>query len=666
MITDELISYIKNQLKNGNSEELIKQRLLNVGWILSDIDEGFSSVLSAIKEEQMNKKIDPYRELTEEDEEDFLAKKRKEIEENIKKKIEEDTPFVWTPVKIKPVTEESFPSKEDSPRVFMTASSFREKKEEISIPSTPVEGVLFAPKDDNTPFIKEKEPVKLNNINNFDGISKKFIPEQKISTPVISDSLDKKEIPEKSKHKTALVMSIFLVLLVLIGALTFVLMKGYIKSDWLNISFIKKDPKVLILNNSQKLSSLDSYKTETLINISAPTFADISNSIISGQDMFSADRDSISVKAMGIMSKKNESTLYDSLITTRSSILENPIITNIKSSDSTVFVSIPDLSELMGKKSPSQMVVQIKEEEKGILASLLEEEIGIISKDIDLYKILSGGFSSYITKDSLSKYDNFINTISIVEKEKEIIKGVETYHYDINTNKESSRDLVKEIAKNFINSEIDSVEKERINNMLGSLSINSFEVWIGKNDNNIYQYKIELKVPLSKVLAFEDSSLGNSEVLIDWTTTYYDFNISNEIILPQDFYSLDYFGKSFRNIKLKNEISELSSLFKTYSNATGNFGKISNKGNCVNPTSGSIFSPTGHTKNASLVVGDIALKMNDILNRTNSIGFCYSDSKSWAVSVPLESEFQSYFCLDNTGVSNILTTELNSTKCGIQ
>jgi len=202
--------------------------------------------------------------------------------------------------------------------------------------------------------------------------------------------------------------------------------------------------------------------------------------------------------------------------------------------------------------------------------------------------------------------------------------------------------------------------------MLGSLSINSFEVWIGKNDNNIYQYKIELKVPLSKVLAFEDSSLGNSEVLIDWTTTYYDFNISNEIILPQDFYSLDYFGKSFRNIKLKNEISELSSLFKTYSNATGNFGKISNKGNCINPTSGSIFSPTGHTKNASLVVGDIALKMNDILNRTNSIGFCYSDSKSWAVSVPLESEFQSYFCLDNTGVSNILTTELNSTKCGIQ
>lgn len=664
MITDELISYIKNQFKKGTEEDLIKQRLLNVGWILSDIEEGLLKVKEEEEEKRLEIKIDPYREITDEEEEQILLKKRKEIEANVKSKIEEDKDrvSVWTPVKIKPITDESFVSEEESPHVVMTASSFSQSKpEDSSGENISVENVEFNPKK-NIDFSYEKSSSENNKKDKivFDNFPKK-IDESKDDT-----NLQKEDIiqePKEKKHKTSLLMTIFFLFLLIVGGLVFVVMKGYIDISKFDFSFIKKDPKVLILNNSNKLASLDSYKTETLINITSPSFADISNSLISGEKVYSPDNDFVSINSSGMFSKREEAHIFENLITVRSSVLENPIITKIKSGNGSIFVSVPDLSEVLKDKAPVQNIIQIKESEKFLLSSVIEEEIGVFAKDIDLYKFLQGGISSYVTVDSVSKYQDFINEVSIVPKEKEIIRGIETLHYDINTSKDSSKKLIKEISDNFFSQNIPSEEKERMEKMFNSINIVSFEIWIGEDDNNIYQFKINLSIPLSRVLDFDDSSIDGLSVSIEWLTTYYDFNISNEIFLPQDFQSLDYFNKSFKNTKIKSDMSILSKLFKQFFDNTGSYGKISNKGNCVDPISGSLFSPTGHSQNSSIFVGDIASSVTDLLSRTENNGYCYSDSKSWAMSFPLESQFETYFCLDSSGFSDVVTEKLEKTKC---
>ena len=138
----------------------------------------------------------------------------------------------------------------------------------------------------------------------------------------------------------------------------------------------------------------------------------------------------------------------------------------------------------------------------------------------------------------------------------------------------------------------------------------------------------------------------------------------NEISMPKDFVTADNFIKNSNDIKLKNEIKSFTTLANTLKNGEGSFGKAINKsGSCVMPSSGSLFSPVGHTKGVSSVVGDIANTMNNILLKTNNIGSCYSNLTAWAMEFPLESETGLSFCIDNTGISNTITTELKDVKC---
>src|SRR3989339_936674 len=44
MINSDLISYIKKQIDNNLSKDLIISKLIGVGWHREDIDEGFSTI----------------------------------------------------------------------------------------------------------------------------------------------------------------------------------------------------------------------------------------------------------------------------------------------------------------------------------------------------------------------------------------------------------------------------------------------------------------------------------------------------------------------------------------------------------------------------------------------------------------------------------------------
>jgi len=656
MITDDLIKYIQKQQSNDHSKDFIVKNLIEAGWKESDIEEGFEKIdLIQVGKDRMT--VDPYRERTEEEEE-ILKKKREEVEGD--KSLElNNSPKLWTPVKINPIVDNR-PQNENK-GVFMTASSFKTKKidnlnyssfndddsvssggilnNNVSTPATPIRSVVF------------------------ESFSKKNVPENWNMEKIKNREIDSGVIPDK-KRGTSLWMTIFLIVLVIIGGLSFAVMKGYLDLNSLNFSFIKMDPKVLILNNSERLSSLKSYKTETVIDISSPTFANITNGLATGEKISSIDKDTINIKSLSLVNQNGGNSISSNFVTVRSSILENAITANIKKGDDYLFIAVPDLREIMGGNSPAQKVVKATREDIGLLNSVFGGGIQDWLKEVDLYKVLSGGLSSYISDSSILKYKNFIENVNVVEKDKEDIKGIATYHYDINTEKEATKELVKEVSANFFNTNLQEQEKDQLNGILSSLTVNSFEVWIGEDDNNIYQYKINLSVPLSKILRLEDSSIGDTEVNLGWVTTYYDFDISNEIILPEDSVTTDSFIKSFHDINLKNKILSLSSLTKTLLNSEGSYGKAVNNGSCVKPSYGSLFSPVGHSKGASLPVGDIANNMISILEKTNNVGFCYSNASSWAVSFPLEEKIGSYFCLDNKGTSGIIETELKNVKCG--
>lgn len=655
MITDDLIAYIQAQLKKNIPKDIIVNKLTEIGWKLSDIEEGFQTIGSTYRESEVpniEKKIDPYRELTDEEEEALAKKSKLEKQQEVKNKVENNFSGVWTPVKIKPIADSI---SHHSP--VMTASSFREHK--IDIPKV---------EEDKTSLSEKPAVVNVTPIRSsvFENLTKN---ETKVPTNWVMNSvktqINTSEIEEPSpKNKSILWMTIFVIALLIIGGVAFAFMKGYIDISNLNIPFIKKDPKVLLLNNSSKLSSLKAYKTETNINISSPTFANITNGLISGQEVPSIDKDSISIQSLSMINQTENSINSQDYVTITSSILENAISTNIKNNGTNLFIGIPDLSQIMGNNAPLEKVVAFKPEEFNQVIPLLPSVLSERLKQVDVYKLLSEGISSYITNSRTIAYEDFVNNTSVIEKDPEVIRGKETYHYDINTDKQITKKLLKGISSTFFVSTLSDDDKNKLDEILGSVTINSFEIWIGKNDNNIYQYKISLSVPLSKILGLEDSGIGNSEVGLDWTTTYYDFDVVNEITMPEDFVDVTSFLKSSNDIKLKNSINSFTSLASALKNSEGSFGKLPNKsGSCIKPDSGSLFSPLGHTKGASLAVGDIASSMNDILLKTNNMGYCFSTLKDWAIAVPLESEPGLYYCLDSVGYSTKIDTELKGTIC---
>jgi hypothetical protein len=653
MITDDLIAYIQAQLQKNIPKDLIINKLLEIGWKPSDIDEGFMTISSVPSDSpipKVEKKMDPYRELTDEEEEELLKHKKDVIKEEVKP-IDNNLSGVWTPVKIKPIIDSSYKGP------LMTASSFREHK--VDIPKIEENKTLNEVK---APVVSVA-PIRSSVFENFSKTSSSIPNNWAIKNSPTSINID--ELAENShKNKSALWMTIFIIFILIALGVAFAFMKGYINISNINIPFIKKDPKILLLNNSFQLSSLKSYKTETNINISSSTFANITNGLVTGQEVTSIDKDSISIRSLSSVNQNDDNTNSEDSITITSSILEDAISTNIKNNGSNLYIRIPDLNQIMGKDSPEQKVLMLQQGEFNQIAPFLPDMLSQKAQQIDMYKILSDGISSYITNSKTLAYEDFINNTSIIEKDPEIIHGMETYHYDVNTDKPMTKKLIKEISSTFFVSTMSEADRNQLEEILGSVNISSFEIWIGKNDNTIYQYKISLSVPLSKILGLEDSGIGNSEVKLDWTTTYYDFNVVNEINIPQDFVNVSDFVKSYNDIKLKNKVNSLISLANALKNSEGSFGKTVNKsGSCIKPDNGSLFSPLGHTKGATLVVGDIANTMNTILLKTNNIGSCFSTLKDWAVSVPLENELGLYYCIDSTGYSTKIDTELKGVVC---
>lgn len=506
MTTPELISYIRKQIQNNIPKDLILSSLLDVGWHLEDINEGFlssdlyhepleGSNLFEIKKELPKVEINKVE----------IA----EIAQPVEKKKEVSK--IWVPIRV-PVKEKAI------------------EIQELELP---------AKKEEPRVYIAPKNPV-----SSFDSISKNNLqsnPSKNISevamlasykSDLLSVTKKKEEIVKEDKpknNKWKIIISLIILVLVLVSAL---FATGFIGIKNLSIFSVKKDPKILLLNNSKILSSLKSYKTETNINI-----------ILSylGNDF-------VSINTLGMMEKNEQGFLSDNFITIKGSLLKDYITTDVKNNGSELFISVPDLSQIT-ENAPKPSILKINQEESDMVTSLLGSKTQIQFGGINLYKVLSEGISSYIDNSILAIYDNLINSIEIVEKGEEVIKGIDTYHYSINANTELSKNLLNKIANNFTLNMSDD-EKNRIDQILTKVIINSFDIWIGKGDNNIYQYNIVLDVPIPQIVESEDESIVDNKIKVTWNTTYYDFDVSNNISIPKDFIQATDFVNNFKTVDL--------------------------------------------------------------------------------------------------------------------
>ncbi|MCX6754521.1 MAG: hypothetical protein NTU81_01675 [Candidatus Nomurabacteria bacterium] len=475
-------------------------------------------------------------------------------------------------------------------------------------------------------------------------------------------------VVKKKNFKT--ILWLLLSILILSG-IAWAFIGGFININ--NIPFIKKDPKVLLLNNSKVLASLKSYKTETNIEISSPSFANISSGLISGEAIPSTDKDSFSIKTLGSINQNNKGVFSSNYITVKSSLLSKEITTGVNNNNSDLFITISDLGQIIKESDGEPQTIKINEKDFSSVPSLFSADVEASLKKINLYKILSNGMSSYIDTKTMSVYDEFINNVKITEKGQEVIKGVDTYHYTINTERPLIKKLLNKIADDFtLNLSVE--DKDKLNQILGSTTVESFDVWVGKGDNNIYQTSVVLNIPLSKILSFEDKSIGDNQVKFAWKTTYYDFNKINDISTPEISTPFADFVKSINETKIKNDVSTMKQLATSLHNAEGVYGKKPNMiGSCMSPVSGSLFSPIGHTKGSSTAVSSISELLNKVLKITNNYGFCYSTPSAWSFTIPISDNYdsasipvggyQSFFCIDNTGSTKNIIAPPKGVTC---
>lgn len=688
MITEDLIVYIQSQLRKNISKDTIISRLKKAGWHDEDIGEAFFKLNPPVVKKiepstpiQVTKTENPIISVnqTNIDEQELKAPDlyREPIGDQPKIKIEEKPKIETAQQVAKPVFVRSF-SEANKP----SQAPENIAKEEVTLEIQNLELMpTLIPKTKEPEQKKSPEIIKEQVIQEPPRTPPDFKPGQQVQP--FSDSPNsailhsypqallyanrlKENIPIKAKGSKKGVIKWIAVLFIvgLIGGSVFAFTRNYIKLPSFNLSLIKKDPKLLIASAPIVLSELSSYKTKTNVVITAPSFADITMGLLSGEKTNSDDKDFISFESIGGVNNISPSSKTFSYNTVfESSMFEDKINANIKYLKPNSIISIDNLTPLLGGDAPKVSNLNIVDSEFNQLSPLWEGLGKNIVDKLNIEKLISIAVPSYIDDDVSTALKGLANQSSILEKKEESIEGIQSYHYEIIANKDSSKEFIKKFIKIFTNN-LSINDEELIDDRLGATKIDSFEIWVGKDDSKIHQYKLAISTPLSRLIGLEDKGISGNIVNLDIKTTYYDFNIKNDITLPQETASFDNFVKEIKDMKIKNKLTSFKVLADSFKNSVGNFGSKSNtSGSCKEPNAGSLFSPIGHKKGAVNSVGNISIFMKDMPDEIIGDISCYSNAGSWAMAYPLLSAEEKYFCVDSKGSKNLIDTPILGPVC---
>ena len=524
---------------------------------------------------------------------------------------------------------------------------------------TPPAFIPIKPADDK---IKNKND-KDNNLSKMAMISS-YSKDYK-TAGALKKEVSKKEKKKKRKKGNTLKISIIIIVIIAVIALVFALINIPKVKATLGSLFIKENHKTLLLNTIPNFTSLKSYKVTTHADLSIPLLANIKEALANQDVSTSTDKDWIMFDMVGDVSRKRADSApvskYD--VSLKSSLLKDTIQTKINSSDGALYVNIPDLSFTMGDKAPIMGVVSIPKNKLNKLKSLLPKNMESDIDNLDLSKIFPDTPINYLKTPIPDFFKNFIMQMNLIKKGQEDINGTKTYHYSIDVQKQAVKEFLTNILDIYM-PKINGKEKTYMNNLVDSVSINSFDIWIGKKDQNIYQYSFTMSAPLSKIFNLNDKGLTNKDITFDWKSTYSDLNVPNTIVSPANPTTLDNFMEEIKDINLRNSITSFVSSANLLKEASGDFGSKSNNGSCTNPTKGSLFYPDGYPKGATQAVSSISSVIKNLISQsTNGSPLCYSNSKAWAVAAPRLTDSSYYLCIDSTGKSAVLTNPISGPVC---
>lgn len=660
MITEDLIIYIQTKRKENISDDEISSRLTNAGWHVNDIKEGFSKLnpptadLNTSQTKPKNTIIDPYRELP----------------ESIDKPLTPLAPITPKVLNPSPVIEQDYST---ASNIQSTTYKIEEPPTELVTPKIDSKSPsTFSPQSsaEIKPVFAREELIPTLTPKNEPVNKSTTLPTQltnnailtTLSRDILASENSIVEPPVTNKSKKMLVIIAIVLVASAICGIIFSMISGYISLP--SFSLIKKDPKSVLLATPLTLQDLDSYTSETTVTVSLPSVAHITNGLISGDSINSTDTDSASITVIGLKNKNpNSSRVSDYKFNIQSSLLKNVINSDIKYDGTASFITIPSLHGLFGNNTPAPGIIQIHNNEFNDALSILPDTYADIIRNVDTNKIIQNGISQSIKSNLSLLFKDFITTATVTEKTAEDIHGVTNYHYQFTFDRPTTKKFLTSLFDIFTTT-LSNNQKSNLEEALGATTVNNFEVWVGKNDDLVHQYKISLGVPLSKIINLDDKGIAGNQVTLDWQTAYYDFNIPHVISAPDNAITFSAFLKSITDQKIKNTISNITDLAKALHNAEGSYGNRANvSGSCTNPNPNSLFSPVGHTKGALTAVGGIATSMNTLLSLTNGAGSCFSSPTAWAVAAPLESDSALSYCVDSTGKSTILTTPLKGTIC---
>jgi hypothetical protein len=677
MITEDLIAYIQAQRRKNISDSFITSRLLDKGWHKDDVEEAFRKINPPTPPISIPKPVTPPVVKPLSVPINTNVTEKREGPDPYLEKIVADEPQqvpdkIWAPIKLTPKELSipvSTPTIEKKPEIEnqnnqnstpikpVFSNSFSEANPKVSEPISapaPAKAIEYpsvrnieVQEEELIPTLIPKNPPAITPTPVIPTLVKPIInpvpaPSLKINQaiPLSSRMSTITDLPNsallhsyqkvlssanqvntelsKKKRNTLLKWLIVILILSAIGGSVFAFMEDYIKLPSFNFSFIKKDPKLLLVNAPIILDELKSYKIQTTASVTAPSIADITSGLVSGEAVSSKDTDTVSLSAKGIVNHESGlSPVFSYDATFKSSFFKDDIITKLRYNDLTTFVTTPDLSELLGMNTPKPEVVLVPKGQFDSFIALLPDSIADKFTKIDIEKLLSIGVPSYINNETGSIFKDFVNSVTVIEKEQESIHGVLSYHYELSADKEATKKLVSQFISVFTKN-LSNAEKSILDERLGAVTLDSLEVWIGKDDSKIHQYKFTLKTPLSRLIGLDDKGIAGNVVSLDWKTTYYDFDVSNDIPFPEASISVDEFMKKITDMKIKDKISAFKPLANNFHNAIGSYGKRTNPtGSCTNPNPSSLFSPIGHVKGANVVVGNIAKtwKLQEIRDR---------------------------------------------------
>lgn len=683
MITEDLVLYIQNQTKKNISHEDITTRLLRAGWHIDDIEAGFLKLVVPPKPSgEIISNTSSVQIAPKEIEETELKKVESSIdidtESNIEiQNLELESPLVIEQEPIKEIKKEEKVETVQEPKVWIPMSLEKDKEEiptsdtnatdpvievqslEITSPS-PIKPVVIEEEEHIPVLVPKPQSVVVPTIpmssivdslpqkTHMSNFTEDFIKANKNTKEV--------QIPKKTSLKRILFVLAFVLI---IFGIIFSFYKGYISLP----SFIKKDPKIVLLNTPDTLSKLDSYKSNTTVTISSPSFANISSGLISGEEILSNDKDSLSINLKNTFNKIP--VLYtDHIIELSSSFWKNKININTQYHNSSFYFTFSDLRELFGDNAPLPSTLFVPEGKSNTLKEIIPKDSKVsFLRNIDL-DILLVSLTKDIDTNIKHSLAEFIQSSDVSVKEDS--SNDDMYAYELIPNRENTKKFLVDVASDLsVESSVE--DQKKTEELLGAVVFDKIEFSVNKKDNTLHSYKINISVPLSRIIGLEDKGIGDNKVTLVIDTVYSDINVKNNINVINQGLDISDFMNNLKDMKLKDNMSLFKVHAKSLRNAQGYYGKSKNiNGNCVEPVSSSLFSPVGHKKSAASQVGDIAHDMNTILSDPlNASGACYSDTNTWAFAFPLKGNTStpSFYCIDSKNNAMMITYPLTTTSC---